>query len=185
VKYCPDCLQPDTRPNSRFSESGRCPACVYFDELQYVDWQERSEILHDLLSQYPRRSGEYFDCIIGVSGGKASTRQALYVRDKLGRRPLLACLSYPPEQVTQRGVDNISNLIELGFDVVLSAPAPQTWRRLMRESFDRFTNWARSTELALFSSVGNVLNYAEHAMQSLKSQLPLFPVRPPVYADTF
>jgi len=27
------------------------------------------------------------------------------------------------------------------------------WRRLMRASFDRFTNWARSTELALFSSV--------------------------------
>jgi N-acetyl sugar amidotransferase len=153
VKYCASCLQPDTRPNSRFSESGRCPACVYFDELQYVDWQERSEILQDLLSQYPGRSGEYFDCIIGVSGGKDSTRQALYVRDKLGRRPLLACLSYPPEQVTQRGVDNISNLIELGFNVVLSAPAPQTWRRLMRESFDRFTNWARSTELALFSSV--------------------------------
>jgi hypothetical protein len=88
-----------------------------------------------------------------VSGGKDSMRQSMFVRDKLGLRPLLVCLSYPPEQVTERGVQNISNLIELGFDVVTLAPAPETWRRLMRLSFDRFTNWARSTELALFSSV--------------------------------
>lgn len=153
MKYCKVCIQPDTRPNAQFTDEGICPACHYFRQLQYVDWQERYEILEDLLRQYRRKSGQFFDCIIGVSGGKDSTRQALWVRDKLGLRPLLACLSYPPQQVTQRGVDNISNLIELGFDVVLSAPAPGTWQRLMRESFALFTNWARSTELTLFSSV--------------------------------
>lgn len=153
MKYCQRCLQPDTRPNTHFTERGICPACDYFERLQHVDWQERYEILEDLLAGFPRRPGQHFDCIIGVSGGKDSTRQALWVRDKLGLNPLLACLSYPPEQVTQRGVDNVSNLIELGFDLVLSAPAPGTWRRLMRESFLKFTNWARSTELALFSSV--------------------------------
>jgi N-acetyl sugar amidotransferase len=153
MKYCSRCLQPDTRPNTVFTAAGICPACDYVERLQQVDWQERYEILQDLLTQFPRRPGQGFDCIIGVSGGKDSTRQALWVRDKLGLKPLLACLSYPPEQVTQRGVDNISNLIELGFDVVMSAPAPGTWRRLMRESFVRYTNWARSTELALFTSV--------------------------------
>lgn len=153
MKYCSRCLQPDTRPNSKFTDEGICPACQYVVQLQSVDWQERHEILEDLLEQFPRRPGQLFDCIIGVSGGKDSTRQAIFVRDKMHRRPLLVCLSYPPQQVTPRGVDNVSNLIELGFDVVLSAPAPETWRRLMRSSFDRFTNWARSTELALFSSV--------------------------------
>ncbi|AON56547.1 N-acetyl sugar amidotransferase [Herbaspirillum seropedicae] len=153
MKYCTHCLQPDTRPNTRFTEAGLCPACDYFGRLAHVDWQERFDILQDLLSTFQRKPGQQFDCIIGVSGGKDSTRQALWVRDKLKLRPLLACLTYPPEQVTQRGVDNISNLIELGFDVVMSAPAPGTWRELMRESFERFTNWARSTELALFSSV--------------------------------
>ncbi len=118
-----------------------------------MDWQERYEILQDVIDRYRRKPGQYFDCIIGVSGGKDSLRQALFVREKLGLRPLLACLSYPPQQVTLRGVDNISNLIELGFDTIISAPAPETWRRLMRAAFDRFTNWARSTELALFSCV--------------------------------
>lgn len=153
MKYCSRCLQPDTRPNTKFTPAGICPACDYFDRLADVDWQERYEILTDLLENFPRRPGQYFDCIIGVSGGKDSTRQAMWVRDKLGLRPLLACLSYPPEQVTQRGVDNLSTLIDAGFDVVVSGPAPQTWRKLMRASFDKFTNWARSTELALFSSV--------------------------------
>lgn len=155
MKYCKGCLQPDTRPNSKFTPEGICPACDYFERLQQVDWQERYEILQGLLSNYKKKHNRKhrFDCIIGVSGGKDSTRQALWVRDKLGLTPLLACLSYPPEQVTERGTNNISNLIELGFDVVISAPAPVTWKRLMRASFDKFTNWARSTELALFSSV--------------------------------
>jgi N-acetyl sugar amidotransferase len=153
MKYCRTCLQPDTRPNAVFNENGICPACNYFSQLQHVDWLERFEILKDLLARFPRRPGQHYDCIIGVSGGKDSVRQALWIRDKLGLRPLLACLSYPPEQVTERGVNNISNLIELGFDVVISAPAPGTWKHLMREAFMRFTNWAKSTELALFSSV--------------------------------
>ncbi|MCA6574344.1 MAG: N-acetyl sugar amidotransferase [Pseudanabaena sp. M57BS1SP1A06MG] len=164
MKYCQCCLQPDTRPNSQFTDEGLCPACNYFHQLKDVDWQERYDILNDLLKQFPRQSSQYFDCIIGVSGGKDSTRQALYVRDKLRLKPLLVCLSYPPPQVTQRGVDNISNLIELGFDVLFSAPAPETWRLLMRASFDEFTNWGRSTELALFASVPQI---------AIRYQIPL------------
>jgi N-acetyl sugar amidotransferase len=152
MKYCKKCLQPDTRPNTVF-DNGICPACNYFEKLGEVDWEERKEILLNLAENFPKSKRHNFDCIIGVSGGKDSVRQALFVRDKLGLNPLLACLSYPPQQVTQRGVDNISMLINLGFDCVVSNPAPETWRKLMRYSFDIFTNWCKSTELALFSSV--------------------------------
>lgn len=153
MRYCSICVQPDTRPNSKFFDGNLCPACHYIKLSRQVDWEERFEILTDLINNFPRTLGQNFDCIIGVSGGKDSTRQALFVRDKLGLRPLLVCLGYPPEQLSERGARNISNLINLGFDVVYSATAPQTWKSLMRESFRRFTNWARSTELALFSSV--------------------------------
>jgi len=153
MQYCKTCLQPDTRPNTVFSSDGICPACVYFSKLQEVDWLERFNILQDVLGAFKRKPHQQYDCIIGVSGGKDSVRQALWARDKLGLKPLLACLSYPPEQVTERGVDNISNLIEMGFDMVISAPSPGVWRDLMKFSFEKFTNWAKSTELALFSSV--------------------------------
>lgn len=151
--YCKKCLQPDTRPGTRFSEDGICPACTYFESLKAVDWEARHQELGEVISFGKANSSSGYDCIIGVSGGKDSTRQALFVKETLGMNPLLVCLSYPPEQVTQRGVDNISNLIKLGFDCVLINPAPQTWRTLMRKSFLEHVNWCKSTELALFSSV--------------------------------
>jgi N-acetyl sugar amidotransferase len=156
MKYCKTCLQPDTRPNTLFGADGVCPACTYFRALRYVDWEERAEILKDIFAQRTRAKGKFHDCIIGISGGKDSTRQAIWARDSLGINPLLVCLSYPPEQVTQRGVDNLSNLINLGFDVVVSAPAPGTWRNLKRDGFDEFSNSFRSTELALFSCVPQI-----------------------------
>jgi N-acetyl sugar amidotransferase len=152
MKYCNICLQPDTRPNAFFSDEGHCPACVYRLACSNIDWEERFQILEEIIQSHPKRKGQYFDCIIGVSGGKDSTRQALWVRDKLGLTPLLVCLSYPPQQVTQTGVENISNLIELGFDTLLVAPGPETWRNICREGFLQSTNWARATELAIISS---------------------------------
>lgn len=160
MKYCCRCLQPDTRPNTRFRDAGVlgevCPACDYAEAVKGVDWQERLDILADLFAARQRKPGQFHDCIIGVSGGKDSTRQALWVREKFGINPLLVCLSYPPEQATHRGMNNLGNLIDLGFDVVISAPAPATWRGLKRDGFAKFTNSFRSTELALFSAVPQI-----------------------------
>lgn len=156
MRYCLRCLQPDTRPNTRFSDAGICPACDYVDAVRGVDWQERIDILTDLFASRRRKPGQFHDCIIGVSGGKDSTRQALWVRDKFDVNPLLVCLGYPPEQATDRGMHNLSNLIDLGFDVLVSQPAPATWRTLKRQGFERFTNSFRSTELALFSAVPQI-----------------------------
>ena len=152
--YCKICLQPNTRPNSHFSSDGICPACdYYFKVSKYADWQERMNDLKDVLSGFRRKPGQHFDCIIGVSGGKDSLRQALWVRDKLKLKPLLVCFTYPPEQVTERGMNNISNMINLGFDVVISSLSPQTWKKMLHEGFIRFCNWARASEQALISSV--------------------------------
>ncbi|MBB1287120.1 N-acetyl sugar amidotransferase [Flavisolibacter sp. BT320] len=153
MKYCKKCLQTDTRPGIKFDPEGICPACRYHESLQAVDWDDRRKELDEIIDFGKRNNHSGYDCIIGVSGGKDSTRQAIYVKEVLGMRPLLVCLSYPPEQVTQRGVDNISNLIQLGFDCISINPSPQVWRKLMRLGFFEYTNWAKSTELALFSSV--------------------------------
>ncbi len=156
MKYCKTCLQPDTRPNTVFDQSGRCPACVYHSSLAAVDWDERREVLVGEVSRVldrSRHSRTAFDCLLGVSGGKDSTRQALWVRHKLGLNPLLALISYPPQQLTTIGAANVANLMELGFDMVSVAPAPETWRQMMRFGFLTHGNWAKSTELALFAGV--------------------------------
>ncbi len=153
MKYCKKCLQTDTRPNTLFDENGICPACNYFDTLKNVDWQERKDELATAVQFGKDNSHSGYDCIIGISGGKDSLRQALYVKKVLKMNPLLVCLSYPPAQVTQRGVDNVTNLIEQGFDCITINPAPKVWQNLMKKGFLTYANWAKSTELALFSSV--------------------------------
>jgi len=153
MKYCKKCLQPDTRPGIKFDEHGICPACNYHESLKEVDWEERRKEIDEIVAFGKANNHSGYDCIIGVSGGKDSTRQAFYVKDVLKMKPLLVCLGYPPEQVTLRGVDNISNMIAHGFDCITINPAPQIWRKEMRKAFFEFTNWCKSTELALFSSV--------------------------------
>ncbi|MCS6796612.1 MAG: N-acetyl sugar amidotransferase [Raineya sp.] len=153
MKYCKKCLQPNTRPNTNFDNRGICPACNYYENLKEIDWEEHQKELKEIVEFGKRHNHSGYDCIIGVSGGKDSTRQALFVRNILKMKPLLVCLSYPPEQVTQRGVDNISNLIAHGFDCISINPAPVVWKNLMKKGFLEYGNWAKSTELALFSSV--------------------------------
>ena len=153
MKYCKKCLQTDTRPGIKFDKDGICPACNYHESLKLVDWDERRKELDSIVAFGKANNHSGYDCIIGVSGGKDSTRQAIYVKEVLKMNPLLVSLGYPPEQITQRGVDNVSNMIKHGFDCISINPAPQIWRRLMNKGFFEFTNWARSTEFALFSSV--------------------------------
>jgi N-acetyl sugar amidotransferase len=153
MKYCKKCLQTDTRPGINFDEYGICPPCRYHESLQLVDWDERRKEIDEIVKFGKKNNHSGYDCIIGVSGGKDSTRQAFFVKDVLKMNPLLVTLGYPPNQVTQRGVDNVANMISHGFDCISINPSPIVWKKLMRKGFFQFTNWAKSTELALFSSV--------------------------------
>ena len=156
MKYCKTCLQSDTRPGIKFNSEGICPACDYYFNIHLkADFDERFRILEELIKNHKGKDSN-FDCIIGVSGGKDSTRQALWVRDKLGLTPLLVCLSYPPEQITKRGSNNISNLINLGFDTIVTSLKPKTWKKSVKNSFLNYLNWAKSCEQALFSSVPQI-----------------------------
>lgn len=153
MKYCKRCLQPDTRPGTRFDSDGICPACNYHASLAFVDWEERKRELAEVVAFGRSYNQSGYDSIIGVSGGKDSLRQALFVKEVLKMNPLLVTLGFPPEQVSQRGVDNASNMISQGFDCITINPAPELWRKLMYQGFFEYTNYAKSTELALFSSV--------------------------------
>lgn len=152
MKYCKKCVQPDTRPGIVFDENGVCPACYFAEQTENVDWDARLQELHEL-AEYARSTNvSGYDCIVTVSGGKDSLRQALYVRDNLGLKPLLVCCSYPPEQITERGAYNLGNLIALGFDTITVSPDPQVWKALMRTGFHRYGNWCKSTEMALYAT---------------------------------
>ena len=151
--YCKNCLNVSTRPNIKFTEEGLCPPCAVYLNPVDINWDERIEELKEVIAFGKVNNHSGYDCIIGVSGGKDSTRQALFVKENLGMNPLLVSLNYPPDQMSQTGADNLSNLIQLGFDCVNVSCSPQIWKKLMREAFYEYGNWAKATEIALFSSV--------------------------------
>lgn len=153
MRYCLKCLEPNTRPDSIFDDSGVCFPCRYAEKRHLIDWEGRHRELEEVAAWARTQNVSGYDCIIPVSGGKDSHRQALYARDRLGLRPLLVTCVYPPREQTERGAANMANLISLGFDAHVVSPAPETWRRLMRMAFFEFGNFYKPTELALYATV--------------------------------
>lgn len=152
VRYCVKCLEPSTRPGQRFDARGLCVPCGLLEDTTPTDWAQRREELRGIVRWSKTRTAVGYDAIIGVSGGKDSTRLALFARE-IGLTPLLVCCTYPPAQLTGRGAYNLANLISLGFDTITVNIAPGTYRKTQRKAFLDQGNWARPSELALYSSV--------------------------------
>jgi len=158
VKYCKTCLTTSLRPNALFNVDGVCIPCEYSANINKKPYMSYLDTLKSMVQENKakRKKHPKYDCIVGVSGGKDSTRQAHWVRDRLGLNPLLVCCGYPPLQMTNIGADNLSNLISMGFDVEVVTPAPQSSAQLSLASFKRFGNICKHTEMALYSAVPRI-----------------------------
>jgi len=148
MHICKKCIQPDTRPKIFFKD-GICGACLWEEEKKGIDWEKREKELQDIADLAKKKSTTY-DCVIGVSGGKDSTKQALTARDRLGLRCLL--VNGEPEGITEIGRHNIENLKNLGFDVISLRPNPKIMKKLVKRDFYKFLNPVKVTEYALWSS---------------------------------
>ena len=72
MKYCTNCVMPETRPRISFDERGWCNACQWSEEKRTsIDWGGRRALLDELCTTHRSQSG--FDCIVPVSGGKDSS----------------------------------------------------------------------------------------------------------------
>lgn len=151
MRYCVKCVQPDTRPGIHFSEEGVCGACLYQEESdEKIDWVEREKKLKDIAEWAKKSARSNYDCAVGISGGKDSTFQALYARDRLGLRVLL--VNGEPEGITEIGRHNIENLINLGFDCIKLRPNPKVMRKLIKRDFYKCLNPVKVTEYSLWAS---------------------------------
>ena len=150
MKICKRCIQPDTRPGIYFNEDGICGACLWEEQKKTIDWNSRENELDEIVGWAKKSAKNNYDCVIGVSGGKDSTKQALTARDRLGLRCLL--VNSEPEGITQIGKSNIENLKNLGFDVMSIRPNPVVMKMLIKRDFFKYLNPAKITEYSLYSS---------------------------------
>ena len=118
--YCKKCLQPDTRPNIKFNDEGICYACLYEEEKKKIDWDARENELREIAKWAKQKANGGYECVIGVSGGKDSTFQAFYAKEKLGLNVLL--VNCAPDNITEIGRHNIENLVNHGFDMIQMRP---------------------------------------------------------------
>jgi N-acetyl sugar amidotransferase len=127
IRYCRRCVMPETKPDIIFDEQGVCSACVHFADRTSVDWDARRAELDAILQQYRSSSGDNYDCIIPVSGGKDSTYQTIRMLE-LGMNPL--CVTATTDKLSELGRRNIENLKKLGVDYIEVTPNPRVRRRI-------------------------------------------------------
>lgn len=151
MKFCTKCVQPDSRPGIYFNDEGICGACLYQDDVEKnIDWPKREKELKKI-AVWAKKKGKKnnYDCVIGVSGGKDSTFQALYAKDRLGLRALL--VNCEPGGITEIGRKNIENLKNLGFDTISIRPNPKIMQKLIKKDFYEHLNPVKVTEFPLFA----------------------------------
>ncbi len=153
IIYCKTCLNPSTRPNSSFNSDGLCTVCEFENnkKVKGIDWKSRRKEINKIKLWGQKNTKSVYDCIVTVSGGKDSIRQAFYARDDLGMNPLLISVQYPPEQIHDRGANNISKLISGGFTCITFTVDPIKYKELCKHNFFNFGNWGRHSEMVLFA----------------------------------
>lgn len=153
MNYCKKCLQPDTRPDIKFNNEGICYACIYEDEKKNIDWDMRKDELQKIADWAKSKNRDY-DCVVGVSGGKDSTFQAFYAKEKLGLNVLL--VNCEPDCLTEIGKYNIENLINHGFDCIKLRQNPRILRKLTKSAFYKWGNPIKPSEYPLYASANKV-----------------------------
>lgn len=155
MKYCKRCLQPDTRPGILFNSEGVCYACLYEDSKRDINWAQRESDLKRIAAEARKeriRRGNFYDCVIGVSGGKDSTFQTIYTKEKLGLKPLL--VNCAPDEITSVGQHNIDNLgkISGGTDMITIKTNPVVAKILAKKTFYERGNIIAASEYCLWAS---------------------------------
>ena len=114
MKYCKKCIIPDTRPDQIFDSEGICNACLSYERNNNINWSKRSQELEIIVKEI-KSSNSQWNCVIPSSGGKDSTYQAIWARNK-GFNPVLVTASTC--DLSDVGRKNLENLKNIGFDTI-------------------------------------------------------------------
>ena len=77
MKYCANCVLPDTRPGIILNENSVCGPCSDLNSREEnIDWVKRELEFQEVVS-FAKQNSSGYDCLIPVSGGKDSTWQVV------------------------------------------------------------------------------------------------------------
>ena len=154
MKYCSNCVMPDTKPGIVLDERGWCNACRTSEVKKKIDWEKRWQELSNIAEDIKKQNNPFYDCVVPVSGGKDSWYQALIISKKLGLK--VVCVTLAAHMPTTEGIYNLNEMVkDLNVDLIKITLKPSVYKKIRRKCFIRQgePNWAE--HCAMFSSVVN------------------------------
>ena len=148
MRYCRSCILPDTRPNLKIMDDGRCNACHSWEDKKInIDWGSRQQKFNKLIAHVKQKSKQW-DCIIPVSGGKDSTWQVVKALE-YRLKPL--CVTWKTPARSKLGQKNLDNLVSLGVDHIDFTVNPIVEKKFTLEALKRNGSVAIPMHMALFA----------------------------------
>ena len=148
MKYCRQCITPDTRPNIILDADGVCNACRNNATKAEIDWNDRERAFRAVVRRARKLGRGRYDCLIPVSGGKDSHWQVLTCK-KYGLNPLTVTWASPSRN--DLGRLNLENLTKIGVDHIDYRINPEVEKRFMYAALEKLGSPAIPMHMALFS----------------------------------
>jgi N-acetyl sugar amidotransferase len=138
LQFCKRCLYTTAHPLGLvLDQAGICSGCRIHEEKDSLNWDERWEMLENLVQPYRSPDGKNHDCIIPVTGAQDSYYMVFLAKVKLGLNPLL--VSYNKYFNTPLGIRNLANLrIRFNCDILYQNVNPISVKKITRSSLRQF-----------------------------------------------
>ncbi|MBW2004223.1 MAG: N-acetyl sugar amidotransferase [Deltaproteobacteria bacterium] len=133
LRYCIRCCMPETSEGITFDEMGICSGCQSSEQKMHINWAEREKELRKILDYYRSRSGDNYDCIVPISGGKDSTFQLHILTQVYKIKPLAVTFNH--NWYSETGKFNLWNTLEkMNVDHIMFTPNRSLVNRLARKA---------------------------------------------------
>jgi len=149
VKKCGKCGLPETYETIEFDPKGVCNICHSTTYKQHgIDWAARKTILDGIVEKF--RGKHDYDCIVPFSGGKDSTFQLYYLCREYRLKPLV--IRFNHGFLRPKVKENTERVLKaLGVDFLEFTPNWAIVKRLMREAFERKTDFCWHCHCGIYS----------------------------------
>ncbi len=135
VQYCIRCCMPETQEGIKFDAMGICQACQSSEQKIHIDWVEREKQLRKIFDDAKARSGDGYDCILGLSGGKDSMFQAYVLTRVYGLKVLGVTANH--NWYSETGWYNLQNLLDqFDIDHIMFTPHRKLVNKLAKRSIE-------------------------------------------------
>lgn len=151
MKYCTRCLMPETQEKIEFDELGICLACQSSEDKMHINWKKKDEELRKILNGIKKKSGNNYDCILPISGGKDSFFQAHLLTQVYGVKPLAVTFSH--NWFSKTGYYNLQLCLEtFNLDHIQFTPARNLVNKVARMSLQKIGDacWHCHTGIGVF-----------------------------------